>query len=333
MAPLINFVAVVCYAISSFGNGILYVIGWQMCSRFSSICSGLIPLAVIHISVACSLLLPAQAIILRKRINWKLAFHLFITQQIGLYFGIYALFSFTSVWLPRFLGLTFLCVAMHKLQQETKLVKEKTVIVPCDHMYTFTSWREYGLVWITGLTSGVFGGMFATSGPPVMLFVSYVNLDKNETRATIAVTSCLENIARLVFILFWQTDYDVHSVSFLYLALLLIVSSGLALGIGNAVAKYVNQTIFRYIMLLLLTLGSVMLLTTGLDTFISISVFVLCMFLFATYVMVSLDKIPFVKHVDEVRVQTTTFAPFEFELGHVQHESYGEHTAVNDEEV
>ena len=110
VVAVLNLSAVVLYAITSFGNGIVYNSGWQLCYRLeSSICSGNLAEAVVHVSVATVLLVPMQAYILRAHINWKLVGHLALTQQIGIYLGMRILFQFTSVWLQRSMGAVFHC--------------------------------------------------------------------------------------------------------------------------------------------------------------------------------------------------------------------------------
>ena len=182
------------WAISSFGNGIVYHLGWALCKFFDNgdVCEGNLSVAVIHITLAAIVLMPSQLFILRTSVNWPLALHLTCSQQLGLYVGMYMLFLIDSVWLGRTLGLLFFLVALHLAITESTTISKALPPISShpsseeEHRYEVDTWERRGLVWLTGLSSGLFSGMFATGGPPLMLFVAYQKIQSRECRATIS---------------------------------------------------------------------------------------------------------------------------------------------------
>lgn len=274
VVAVLNLSAVVLYAITSFGNGIVYNSGWQLCYRLdSSVCSGNLAEAVVHVSVATVLLVPMQAYILREHINWKLVAHLALTQQIGIYLGMRILFQFTSVWLQRSMGAVFLIVTLLKISAE---VRPSTAPLhdTLPSKYTFQHPREYAIIWFTGFASGVFAGLFAASGPPLMLLVAHINLPKDECRASIFALNLIQNITRVVIILFFQSTVDVYSSHFATVAVVLTLSSIVGMSSGNIISAHINQAVFRRCMLALLSVGSLLLLSHETSTFMTVSLLI-----------------------------------------------------------
>ena len=273
---LINGVGVLVWAISSFGNGIVYHLGWAICKFFEhgEVCEGNLSVAVIHITLAAIVLMPSQLFILRSSVNWPLALHLTLSQQLGLYTGMYILFLIESAWLGRTLGLLFFLVALHLAITESSTVSKTLPPIPSHtsiineqteevHRYEVDTWERRGLVWLTGLSSGLFSGMFATGGPPLMLFVAYQKIQSRECRATISFCDLINNSGRMVFLLFFQKKINLWSVKYGYTFAVLSVSSGVSLLLGNELAKLINPNIFRRILIVLLAFGSVFISVTG----------------------------------------------------------------------
>ena len=275
---LINGVGVLVWSISSFGNGIVFHLGWAICRFFThdgDVCEGNLSVAVIHITLAAIVLMPSQLFILWTSVNWPLAFHLTISQQLGLYFGMYILFLIESVWLGRTLGLLFFLVALHLAITESTTVS-KVLLPPISshtsiiteqseegHRYEVDTWERRGLVWLTGLSSGLFSGLFATGGPPLMLFVAYQKIQSRECRATISFCDLINNSGRMIFLLFFQTKINLWSVKYGYTFAVLSVSSVVSLLLGNELAKLINPCIFRRILIVLLSFGSVFIGVNG----------------------------------------------------------------------
>lgn len=263
----INFIAILVYSISSFGNGLIFHMGWQICSRLSGghVCNGLISTTNILVTLAALLVLPLQLYILRAHVDWSLACHLSITQQIGVFIGMYVAFSIHSDWIARGLGVSMFLVAIQKMMSEIRLLKLNENEVATSR-YQWKNSQNYALVWVVGLSSGLFGGLYAAGGPPLMYFVASINLDKNVCRGTVAFLYLVENFARIIYILFMVPDEKALGipVSVLFIsAAVLTITSLIGLLVGNLVSEQINQRCFRYLILVVLGLGSVLLTTTG----------------------------------------------------------------------
>jgi uncharacterized membrane protein YfcA len=294
LISIINFVAVGIYAISSFGNGLLYHMGWQTCSRFYSSCTGDVSIAVEHVSIAAFFIFPIQIYNFRKHIDWKLAFNIAATQQLGLFSGIYIVTEFHSSWIARCLGILMCIVALQKAVSEFSSVKDENT--PPLQKYIFSDWQSYVFVWVIGLSSGLFGGMYASGGPPLMYFVSVTNLDKNVCRGTMAVDYLIENIGRLLYIITYSDKQHFYTldIQFITIIITLTMTSLFAMLTGNRIALYVNQKTFRYIILCLLAIGSILLATTDctLSTTLIIS---FCGIFLYTFLFIYLTKLEKVK--------------------------------------
>jgi uncharacterized membrane protein YfcA len=269
---VINLIAITIYSISSIGNGLLYHMGWQVCERASSgelalLCNGDIATANIHITVAAFLLLPVQLWLLYSHVDWKLGVHLSVTQQLGVFSGMWLVFYIHSDWVARFLGFTMFATAVQKSFAELRLSRRSDSDEEAAAMtrYEFNTWNDYLIVWFVGLSSGLFGGLYAAGGPPLMYFVTQINLEKNTCRGTVAFLYLVENLGRIVFIFFLRHDSAVSltNPTFLYTIGALTGSSLLGLGIGNCVSDQIDQKCFRYMILAVLSLGSILLGTTG----------------------------------------------------------------------
>ena len=341
---LINTIGVVVWSISSFGNGIIYHVGFAVCRYIDNdVCSGDLSVVVVHITLATLVLFPSQLMILRNSVNWPLAINLSLSQQIGLYVGMYVLFLVESVWLGRVMGLLFFLVALHiaitdgsvgssgsssisngtavhslPISSTHKLSNDDHSLLSgsdgsssssgeihnvrsssdssssstggsnIPHMsetadmpemipvpqpdddddelqppHVLDSWRKYGLVWLTGLASGLFSGLFATGGPPLMLFVAYTHLQRKECRATVAFCDMCNNTGRIIFLLFFQSKIDLWSRPYLLTFGVLSGTSLLSLLVGNELAKFTNQAIFRKMLVVLLSAGSVFISILG----------------------------------------------------------------------
>lgn len=116
---IINTVSVICYAITSFGNGVLYQLGWHICYLIdSNVCDGSLDSVLIHVTLAHIFTFPAQIYLFRDRINWTLAILLTISQQFGLYFGLWLLFTYQSIWFFRGLAILFFLTAIDMIYKE-----------------------------------------------------------------------------------------------------------------------------------------------------------------------------------------------------------------------
>ena len=308
---LINVLGILIYAISSFGNAILFHIGWQVCFSFApNVCNGLVTDAVVYITMSVFFSFPIQCYLLRDHINWLLCIHLVCSQQIGMAIGVYLLFAFSSPWIARGLGIGFMFVAVEKIVSEAKLfAKQKhnqtehcitsknplqaavngsdpikidsntndndiaeadtisSSIVASSEVhgvhYSLDSQKKYCIVWFCGFTSGICSGLFSTGGPPLMLFVTYYNIEQKETKSTLGVCFVIGNYFRAMVIMAFQSSVNVYTNSMYIIFAILSLSSIALLFIGNKIASQVNQDTFRRIVLLLLVAGAALLLASG----------------------------------------------------------------------
>ena len=267
----INMLSIFIYSISSFGNGMLFHIGWQFCARLSNmeVCSGTIATASILITIAAFVLLPIQMAMLFDHIDWKLGMHLSVCQQVGVFIGMYVSFTMHSDWLARGLGISMLIIAIQKAIAEINTI-DTGVNPESVYRYDFKGIRNYMAVWGVGLSSGFFGGLYAAGGPPLMWFVATTNLEKDVCRGTVSFLYLVENIGRIVFLIISMPQDEILNLGWPYfLAVLagLTATSMTGLMTGSSMVGRINQQNFRYIVLFMLGFGSLLLSSTGCSDF------------------------------------------------------------------
>lgn len=147
--------------------------------------------------------------------------------------------------------------------------------------YQVNSLQRVALVWIIGVSSGVFGGLFATGGPPLMWFVASSQLDSNETRATVAFLYTCENVGRILYIIFFQSRYRVFTWHFLEMSIATNMATIISLLIGKYLADKISQATFRRLVLFCLAVGSVFILTTGCSLQVAIGITVIAAVVYA----------------------------------------------------
>lgn len=151
---LLNVLSSLIYGIASFGNGLVFHVGWQVCSRISiDLCSGSTTTASIIISFATMIVAPIQAIVMWKTVDWKLFANLSLPQLIATGCGI-SLTNMSSPWFPRGLGLIMFFVASFRLLSGLKTGPSS---LPCEK-FEFNSPKSYLIVWFTALSSGLLSG-------------------------------------------------------------------------------------------------------------------------------------------------------------------------------
>jgi len=256
-----------------------------------------LPLVVLYITLAGAVLYPSQLKALFNAINWPLALHVAAAQQLGLVIGIFVLFEFKSIWLTRVLGALIYCTALHsavyfKVAEENPPPPPPPPPPPSSQSVTAAavaqkfdvySGSNMAKVWAAGLVSGVFGGLLATSGPPLIFLVTQSKINSLECRASFAFTGSLEVIARLFYILFVQSSRSSLKSSSTLLAFLVLSATSLAsLRAGNLVAeKRIDQDAFRKCLVCLLAFASVLICIEGLPLFSSLIVSAVAASLFA----------------------------------------------------
>ena len=121
--------------------------------------------------------------------------------------------------------------------------------------------------------------MYAAGGPPIIVFLVYANIHKDTTRATIAFCNAVLNTCRFGFYYYLQTPSSTLSdhlfANYATVMLILNISSVLGLVTGNAMANYINQSLFMLIILTILFSGSILLATfhcnSVITTFVSVA--------------------------------------------------------------
>ena len=265
VAAIINCGAVTVYGVSGFGNGIIFHMGFQLCNRFlPAACDGSIATADTYIAVAGLVIFPLQVYILWKSIHWKLGIMLIIFQQAGLFAGTYIAYTTHSLWLPRVLGVLMCCLAYQRFVGMFHKSETGTHKHADDKVIDLTTTTDCCMILFVGITSGIFGGLFVTGGPPLMYFAHYINLDKDMCRATIALTYLVENLERvLILVMMRPPSALIDSGSMGVIMIVVCSSSVAALFFGNAISSYIDQLTFQWILLFMLIFGSLLLMTTG----------------------------------------------------------------------
>lgn len=129
--------------------------------------------------------------------------------------------------------------------------------------FSFTAASDYGLVWSIGLSSGLMNGLFAVGGPPLMIFIAYYNIEKNESRATVSLAFLVCNLVRMLYIFAFQDVVSVFSVQYYGMAAIIGVVSMAAVLAGNWIADRIDQKGFRMVLLLVLVAGASILMAAG----------------------------------------------------------------------
>ncbi len=278
-------VGVIVYALSSFGNAIFFHVLYHACSVASpNLCDGGLPLVVAYITFGSIILFPMQIVILYKHINWKLAFYLTISQQLSQYIGMYLLLTFDSIWIQRILGYFFYIVAVEMLYSNVKkryLTIEGAVSTDCiTEKYQIDSFKKMILIFTTGFLSGLFSGLFATGGPPLIIFVAVSQLNSLECRATFAICFAIQNIGRIIVYLFYQSSVNVYTYDFIIVIVAVIAGAYVSLLAGNYLAKFINQDKFIQVLCAVLAISSILLITSGYDNIITVIIALLLIVVF-----------------------------------------------------
>lgn len=291
----INFGSVLLYAITSFGNAILFHIGYRLCSLLSSgtVCQyDNLPLVVAYITLSGLALFPGQLWRMWRLVNWPLAINLAVAQQIGLVLGVYVLFSYRSVIISRVLGALFFVAALQSLAGRKRPASSAPAspVNPVSNFepYSLKDPKRVALVYLVGVCSGVFGGMLGTGGPPLIWFATHAKLNSQETRASFAFGFLLETISRLVYMFGVQTSVSgLSSLTNLLVFCVLSLTSLVSLSLGNWVAsKAVSERSFENMLLALMVGGALLIGIDGLALWDSVIVAVSGVLIFSMAALV-----------------------------------------------
>jgi uncharacterized membrane protein YfcA len=176
----------------------------------------------------------------RKWIRKELLLFLISGAIVGTVLGTYALASYNSQLIKRFLGIFISGYALKMLfEGQSKIIEIKNYI---------------GV--ITGFLSGILGGMFGTGGPPVVIYLRKKILDKQEFRATLIFYFLITNS--------WQfTTYCFAGLvnrNILKFTIYLLPAFIVGNLIGTILHIKINQNIFNKIIALVLIITGIFLI-------------------------------------------------------------------------
>jgi len=131
---------------------------------------------------------------------------------------------------------------------------------------TFGSCGRFWSASFWGFVSGLLGGLFATTGPPLMVFVLCENIPKDEWRGTGALTNTINMIVRGACLIGFA--FMVNGATSLFpnpcqqgLDIALSLVFGLVgLGLGNCFTDYISDKWFRRTLMLFLLVGGITML-------------------------------------------------------------------------
>lgn len=236
---------------------------------------------------------------------------LILPQQFGVVMGQWLLFNVDAILLGRLLGGFFYLVGLQMLWNEiaTYLSETSDTTIPQQvtdkqpSSFRLDSIAKVFIVLFVGLSSGVFSGLFATGGPPLIWFYSYAQLEPSEIRSATAIIYLAEAICRILYMTLYQkvafsvgggkgavyllvgsligvsvvayiggrklknalffTDRCIVLQNFSMISHILLSIYLSSTIIGNQIAGYINKQTSRKIMLALLIYGSVVIFVEG----------------------------------------------------------------------
>jgi uncharacterized membrane protein YfcA len=137
------------------------------------------------------------------------------------------------------------------------------------------SWLMEFYIMVAGATAGILGGLYGTSGPPLMIFVCAFGIDKDEWRATTSVAHLFENLVRSYVVLYVEKVVDVSQNWYFVLGYVFTLAAGLI--VGDALAHHVNTSLWRQILLFFMMCSSSTLITAGYNPLITLLAFTVTM--------------------------------------------------------
>jgi uncharacterized membrane protein YfcA len=277
---IVNLLSITFFSATGVGNAVIFHVAYNGCkivdsTAHTSYCQGDLIFAVYCITIVGLLILPFQAYFLRGAIKelGLLAFYVILPQQIGVFLGQYLLFSVPATLLSRIMGSFFFVTGVQMLWQAFGATLSTPVINqqqgPGDKngpSFRVDCISKVFIVIAVGLTSGIFSGLFATGGPPLIWFFAYANMEPLEIRGMTALIFFVEAACRMLYMsLYAKVKFDTGgSKSAMYsLFAILIVSSAVALPVGNFLAQFITKRTSRMIMVALLIYGAVLIFVEG----------------------------------------------------------------------
>ncbi|RJP74141.1 MAG: sulfite exporter TauE/SafE family protein [Candidatus Abyssobacteria bacterium SURF_17] len=241
ICSIIAFVSAIVTGFSGFGFALISV---PLLSLFVDIKFG-VPLVLLVAFFSVVVLSVNKLRFFRERI----IYFIFIGMVIGIFVGTYFLANFKTDLLKKLLGLVIILFSLHiflraryeRVQHRRKMTSGKVGMV---------------IATLVGILSGVAGGMFGTSGPPLVVYVDYFAENKSAFRAQLLVLFVLHDLFRM----YLYIRYSLINMEVVRFAVCLLPAVCLGLFIGSRMHFQVNEKIFgRAVATMLLVSGLLLL--------------------------------------------------------------------------
>ena len=245
--------------------------------------------------------LPIQLHILRKHINYDLAFRLTVPMCIGSLMGLRILtVTNNDLILKRLFGYIISAISLYHLvsdsikdsynnidrnnneqinsnnnnQEEVLYIsygmKNDFSIEQNEEAEKFqiNTRRKEIMIYFTGFIAGVLAGIYGSGGPPLMILATHIKIRKDEWRGTCTLSYFLQNLVAATYI---STYNEYNRIGGQYIMTFLLICTVLAaLYCGNIIADRINADLWKKLILLLLMIGSGIMICTGYPAYIQI---------------------------------------------------------------
>lgn len=143
-------------------------------------------------------------------------------------------------------------------------------------------------IWGVGLSAGLLGGLFATSGPILMIYVTRSSMTKDEVRGTIAVPNVFLTLLRVVMIsLLPNSPFNIFTNFALFVIIGIVCSSITGRYVGDFFNKFVDDVLFRRLIMGILGFGSIPMMTSGVSLIFRVVACVVIMFLYVALAFIT----------------------------------------------
>jgi len=233
VSSLIIFVAFFIRSLTGFGSALVSIpiLALLFDLKFA------VPLEALF-EVGISILLMSKVY---KAISKTTLVPLIIGTIIGSLLGTYILYSFANVFLKKILGVIIILFAI-SLLLEKRGITIKSVS------------SGWGL--LAGAIGGVSGGLFGTSGPPFVMYLTYKLIQKDVLRASLIGLFAIDYTWRVgVYAMTGLLTMEIFKFA-------LFLSPAFVLGtiLGHKAHLKINETLFRRIVAVILIISGILLL-------------------------------------------------------------------------
>eukprot|EP00746_Dinoflagellata_sp_MGD_P139140 gnl/MRDRNA2_/MRDRNA2_72648_c0_seq2.p1 gnl/MRDRNA2_/MRDRNA2_72648_c0~~gnl/MRDRNA2_/MRDRNA2_72648_c0_seq2.p1 ORF type:complete len:208 (+),score=22.73 gnl/MRDRNA2_/MRDRNA2_72648_c0_seq2:187-810(+) len=131
-----------------------------------------------------------------------------------------------------------------------------------DRFLPFSSWKCFLPAFISAATAGFLGGVYATPGPPNMVFVLVMGIQKDEWIGTSACYNVVVVLVRSALLLAWPAG---RAEAFRLLPVIVVtcVSGVFGMVVGDKLSNKVSQPRFRQCLFVFLLIGGTTMVYTG----------------------------------------------------------------------